>query len=212
MGVDLVPQALLLERCAKAGFQQNRIERFEQIIDGAELDTTRHAVQLGQGRNHDHGKIAQPRLILEPSEHLEPVDLRHHDVEQDEVEGVRLEPRDRLFAVTRGLDVDIALEIEMQLQRVDVVVVVIDDEDAGGSSLRSILGHRAVPMNAGRRTLDHVPLISNHRLASRAHGLLVPAEAVIPSLSWSGAFAGMTGGRQDIDVHPCGWFLGAESF
>jgi hypothetical protein len=67
-------------------------------------------------------------------------------------------------------------------------------------------------MNAGRRTLDHVPLISNHRLASRAHGLLVPAEAVIPSLSWSGAFAGMTGGRQDIDVHPCGWFLGAESF
>jgi hypothetical protein len=176
MSVDLVPQALLLERRAEAGFQQNRIERLEQIIDGAELDTTRHAVQLGQGRNHDHGKIAQPRLILEPGEHLEPIDLRHHDVEQDEVEGVRLEPGDRLLAIAGGLDIGITLEIEMQLQRVDVVVVVIDDEDAGRSSLRSILGHRAVPMNAGRRTLDHVPLISNHKLASRAHGLLVPAE------------------------------------
>ena len=165
MGVDLVAQALLLERRAEARFQQNRIEGLEQIVDGPELDATRHAVQLGQGRNHDHGKVAQPRLILEPGEHLEPIDLRHHHVEQDEVEAVRLEPRDRLFAVARSLDVGIALEIEMQFQRVDVVVVVIDDEDAGRSSLRSMLGHRAVPMNAGRRTLDHVPPISNHKLA-----------------------------------------------
>jgi hypothetical protein len=68
-----------------------------------------------------------------------------------------------------------------------------------------MLGHRAVPMNAGRRTLDDVPSISNHKLAPFAYDLLVPAEAVGLSFSWIPAFAGMNGA--DIDVHPCGWFL-----
>jgi len=153
MSVDLVPQALLLERRAEAGFQQNRIEGFEQIIDGAEFDATGHAVHLGEGRDHDHGEIAQPRLILQPGEHLKAVDFRHHHVEEDEVEGGRLDERNRFLAVARGLDVGVAFEIEMKLQRIAVVVVVIDDKDAGPSSHRSIVGHRAVPINAGNGTL-----------------------------------------------------------
>jgi len=36
----------------------------------------------------------------------------------------------------------------MKLQSIEVVVVVIDDEDAGVSSHRSIVGHRAVPINS----------------------------------------------------------------
>ena len=147
MGVDLVPQAFLFEGRSEARFQQNRIEGLEQIIDGAELDATRHAVHLGERRDHDHGEIAQPRLILEPGEHLKAVDFRHHHVEEDEVEGARLEERNRFLAVPGGRDIGVAFEIEMKLQRVAVVVVVIDDEDAGPSSHRSIVGHRAVPIN-----------------------------------------------------------------
>src|ERR671931_401686 len=143
-------------------------------------------------RKRFFSSVAQPRLILEPGEHLEPIDPRHHHVEQDEIEGVRLEPRDRLFAVARGLNVGVALEIEMQLQRVDVVVVVIDDKDAGRSSLRSMLAHRAVPMDAGRRTLDHVSSISNHKLAPCA-GLLIPAEAGGTQFLLDSAFAGRAG-------------------
>jgi len=86
-------------------------------------------------------------LILEPSEHLKAVDLRHHHVEEDEIEGVRLEPRNRLLAIARGLDIGVALEIEMQLQRVDVVIVVIDNEDPGRISCRLSAGHSAVPLN-----------------------------------------------------------------
>jgi hypothetical protein len=41
----------------------------------------------------------------------------------------------------------------MKRQRVAIVVVVIDDKDAGPSSHRSIVGHRAVPINAGNGTL-----------------------------------------------------------
>src|SRR5207244_12906842 len=44
-------------------------------------------------------------------------------------------------------DIGGAFEMEMKPQRVAVVVVLIDDEDAGPSSHRSIVGHRAVPIN-----------------------------------------------------------------
>src|SRR5215831_116010 len=92
---------------------------------------------------------SRSRLILEPGEHLKAVDFRHHHVEEDEVEGARLEEGNRFLAVPRGLDVGVAFEIEMKLQRVAVVVVVIDDKNAGPSSHRSIVSHRAVPINAG---------------------------------------------------------------
>jgi hypothetical protein len=148
MGVDLVPQPFLLEGGAEARFQQNWIERLEQIVDGAELDAARHAVHLGERRDHDNGEIAQPRLILEPGEYLESVDLGHHHVEKDEVEGAGLEARNRLLAVARGLDLGLTLEIEMKLQRIEVVVVVIDNEDAGRSSHRPVAAHGAVPIHA----------------------------------------------------------------
>src|SRR6516165_2178542 len=148
MGVDLVPQAFLFEGRSEARFQQNWIEGLEQIIDSAELDATRHAYLYGERRDHDHREIAQPRLILEPGEHLKAVDFGHHHVEEDEVEGGRLEERNRLLAVPGGRDIGVAFEIEMKLQSIEVVVVVIDDEDAGVSSHRSIVGHRAVPINS----------------------------------------------------------------
>src|SRR2546430_6383873 len=114
MGVDLVPQAFLFEGRSEARFQQNWIEGLEQIVDGAELDATRHAVHLGERRDHDHGEIAQPRLILEPGEHLKAVDFRHHHVEEDEVEGARLEERNRFLAVPGGRHIGVAFEIEMR--------------------------------------------------------------------------------------------------
>ena len=148
MGVDLVPQPFLLESGTEARLEQNRVERLEQIVDGAELDATRHAVHLRERRDHDDGKIAQPRLILQPGEHLESVDLRHHHIEKDEVEGAGLEARNRFLAVAGGLDLGIALEIEMKRQRIEVVIVVIDNEDAGRSSHQPIPGQRAVPIHA----------------------------------------------------------------
>jgi hypothetical protein len=44
-------------------------------------------------------------LVFDPGEHLIAVDLLHHDIEQDEIEGGRLQARDGFFAVMRGLDI-----------------------------------------------------------------------------------------------------------
>src|SRR5262249_60468841 len=85
------------------------------------------------------------------------VDFGHHHVEEDKVEGGRLEERNRFLAVPGGGDVGVAFEIEMKLQRIKVVVVVIDDKDAGVSSHRSIVGHRAVPINSNGTLAPAVP-------------------------------------------------------
>ena len=129
----------------RRAFNSTGLNGFEQIIDRAELDAAHHAVHLVERRDHDDREIAQPGLILQPGEHLIAVHLRHLHVEQDEVEGFALEPRDRLLAVLRGFDIAVTLEIEVERQRVAIVVVVIDDEDARALSVWSMTGHRALP-------------------------------------------------------------------
>ena len=171
MRLDLVAQPLLLERGAEPSLEQHRVERLEQIVDRAELDAAHHAVHLVERRDHDHRKIAQTRLILEPVQHPIAVDLRHHHVEQNQVEFLTAEPRDRFLAVVGGLDPGVAFELEIEREGVAVVVVVIDDQDARPLLCRSIVGHRCHPIRAGgerggetrqvdRQALRHRPALN----------------------------------------------------
>ena len=93
------------------------------------------------------GRSLQAPLILQPAQHLIAVDLRHHHVEQDDVEAFLVQPRDRLLAVLGDLDIGVALQLEIERERIAVVVVVIDDEDAGAGSRRV----RHTRPGAGRR-------------------------------------------------------------
>ena len=107
-----IVQALALQRCPDARAQQHRVERLLQIVFGAELDAPDHALEFRQGRDHDHGYVAPRRVRLEPLQDLEAVELRHHDVEEHEIERPRLEALERLFAVGRLLEIGVAFPPE----------------------------------------------------------------------------------------------------
>ena len=135
---QLVVEALLLEAGADAGSQEDRVERLRQVVRRAQLDAADDALQLVHGRDHDHGDGPQPVVGLELLQHLVAVDLRHHDVQQNEVERARSQQLQRLATVPRGADVRVPLTAEALGQGVEVVLVVVDDEQR-----RPVLAHRA---------------------------------------------------------------------
>ena len=71
--------------------QQDRIERFGQIVFGPQLDTADHAADLVESRQHDDRNVAQARIRLQLFQYLIAVHLRHHDIEQNKVERIRLD-------------------------------------------------------------------------------------------------------------------------
>ena len=81
------------------------------------------------GRDHDHRDMPQLLVGLELLEHLVAVQLRHHDVQQDEIEPLGAEAVQRLPSVYGGGNVGVALPLEPAGERVAVVFVVVDDEE-----------------------------------------------------------------------------------
>jgi len=73
-----------------------------------------------------YGMSARPR----PG-NLVPVQIRHHQIEQDEAEFFLLDQRNRLVSTGRASDPLVTIGFEHQSQRVSVVLIVIDDKDAG---------------------------------------------------------------------------------
>ena len=96
--VDLfaIAKALLVEAGVDARPQQHRIEGLGQVVLGARLDTADDAVDLVDGRDHDHRHPVHPRVGLEARQHLEAVHVRHHQVEEDQIEILGLHLRQRL--------------------------------------------------------------------------------------------------------------------
>ena len=70
-------------------------------------------------------------VALEATADLDTVEVRHHDVEQDQVGTVLCHRGQRLLAVG-GLQRRIAMGLEPRHDDVAVDLVVIDDEDARG--------------------------------------------------------------------------------
>ena len=73
-----------------------------------------------------YGMSARPR----PG-NLVPVQIRHHQIEQDETELFLLDQRNCFVSAGRASDPLVTIGFEHQLQRVSVVLIVIDDKDAG---------------------------------------------------------------------------------
>jgi hypothetical protein len=65
---------------------------------------------------------------------LIPIEIRHHQIEQDEAEVLLLDERDRLVSAGCAGDPLVTIAFEQQLQRVSIVLIVIDDEDTGDIS------------------------------------------------------------------------------
>ena len=123
--------ALALQAGADPGAQQDRVERLGQVVLGARLDAADHAVGLLQARDHDHRDGVQALVRLEPLEHLEAVEIGHHQIEQDQVE---LLEREKLERAPAGLGAGhlVAVARQAAKQQVAVAGVVVDHQDPAG--------------------------------------------------------------------------------
>jgi hypothetical protein len=125
----LIAPALLLETGADPRLEEHRVERLRQVVVGAELNAAHHAVYVVERRDHDHRDVAQPGIVLEAPQDLKAAHLRHHDVEEDQIDGLAAQAIKGVAAVDRGH----ALVVEeLQLLREDVAVerLVVDDQDS----------------------------------------------------------------------------------
>src|SRR5262249_3031037 len=89
------------------------------------------AVDLVDGGNHDHGDVPQLLVRLHGREHLVAVHVRHHDVEQHEIEPPGVEQVQSLTGVGGRGDVEIALACQPSAQRESIVLDIVDDEQRG---------------------------------------------------------------------------------
>ena len=127
-----VAQRLLLESRRDAGAQQRRIERLEDEVLRAQLDAADDRFDFAErGNDHDR-QIVDAAVRLEPLEHAEAVELRHHDIEQHEIEIPAFDRRQGLDPVGRLLDLVDAEALQPAHQQVPVLRHVIDDQDRGG--------------------------------------------------------------------------------
>ena len=126
----LVPEALLLEAGADPGTEQHGVARLGEIVLGPELDRADDAGRLVERRDHQDRDVAPVRVLLEPRQHRGPVEVRHHDVEEDEVDRLGLEDRERLGSALGHAD-PMALSREAPRQELAVLLVVVDHQDRG---------------------------------------------------------------------------------
>src|SRR5262249_1533514 len=86
-------------------------------------------VSVRVGADHDDRNISVVRIALGRFENLVSVQVRHHQIEQDETELFLLDQRDRLVSTSRASDPLVAIGFQHQLQRVSFVLIVVDDKD-----------------------------------------------------------------------------------
>ena len=84
----LVERVLVLPAPQGGGDAQQQlglVDRLGQEVVGAGLDGAVDVAGLVEGGDHEDGDVARRRVRREALAHLEAADLRHHDVEQDQV-------------------------------------------------------------------------------------------------------------------------------
>src|SRR6188472_4182536 len=90
LALELV-EAYLREARADTWTKQHRIERLWQVVIRADLDATDDALGLVDARDHDHRNILQRGVALYVLQYRDAVELRHDNVEQDDVVRVVVE-------------------------------------------------------------------------------------------------------------------------
>jgi hypothetical protein len=104
------------------------LEWFVDEVHGAEIEAARLLKRFVECREKNDRGIARARIGLETGAGFEPVDVGHHDVEQDEIGPRALGDRDRVLAAARG-EQTVALPLERLIEHVQIRRVVVDEQD-----------------------------------------------------------------------------------
>ena len=169
-----VAQALALQGRIDPGAQQHGVERLGQEVVRPGLDGADRPVHLLHGRHHDDrqrpGGFPRPQV----PQHVDAVQARHDEVEQQQVEGLGVQARERFLARRAGLH-RVAVAGEAARQQVQVRHVVVHHEDAagdGGLQDGVVEQHRPDDL----RGLLHGGRIDRQLLGLRGFGGLGPHE------------------------------------
>ena len=127
------------------GHQLGRVERLDQVVVGARPQAADLLLDLAFSGEHDDRDVAGgPFLGPDLRRHLVAVELREHDVEEDQVRSLGAPQAEPLRAVG-GNDDFVALLLQRVLKQALHVGVIVDDEDLGRHQSPSR------PLTPGRR-------------------------------------------------------------
>ena len=123
-----VVEPLLRQPGVDARTKEGRVEGLRQVVVGTDLDAANDAVDLVDCRDHDHGDVLGARRRLELLERRDPIELRHEDVEQDDIGRLLGEELERFATVRCGTNC-VAFVLEQAPEQLPADVVVVRDQD-----------------------------------------------------------------------------------
>jgi len=129
--LELLLQAFDPQHRLEPRLELREVDRLRDVIVRARLESLDLVLGRVERRLHDDRNERQRFVRLDPAGDFDTVDLRHHDVEQDQVRRGRIDLVQRLRAVA-GRFRPVPPRFEPRPQQLDIVLVIVDDQDAGG--------------------------------------------------------------------------------
>ena len=121
------------EHAADARQQLGRVERLDDVVVRADREPLELVGRQPAGRQDDHRDGGGPRVLAELPRELEPVDVGHHHVGEDQVGRLPPDQVERLLTVVRDPHAEPGGG-ELDLEQPGDERVVVDDEE--------VLAHR----------------------------------------------------------------------
>ena len=141
-----VSKPLLPESGVDSRAQDDGVERFGEVVVGALLDAADDAVRLVDGRDHDHRHVLRAGRCFQLLEDGDAIELRHDDVEKDDVARLLAEELQRLPAVRRSAN-RVTVLLEEASEQLSADAVVVGNEDRRGHVVRVILASPRAAVN-----------------------------------------------------------------
>ena len=132
--LQLVLEALDAQHRREPRLQLGEVDRLRDVVVGTGLESLDLVLRRIEGRLHDDRDEREVVVAFDAARDFDPVDLGHHDVEQDQIRVFLLDLLQRFFTVARR-DRRVAPRFEPRLEQFDVVLVVVDDQNAAGMLL-----------------------------------------------------------------------------
>ena len=103
------------------------IDRLGDIVVRTEPKPLDHVAALALRGDHDDGQVGRRASLAHAAQDLKAVQVRHHDVEQDQVKRLVLDQVERHPTVFGGRDA-VAMELETATEHVTVELFIVDQE------------------------------------------------------------------------------------
>ena len=125
---DLLDGALQGDLGGDPGDDDGEVDRLGHVVVGTEAEGADDILGVVLRRRHDDRQVGRRPVSAEDLQNLEPVEPRHHHVEQDDVERPLADQPERVRPVATGHRV-VARPLEPSREQVAIVRVVIHDQD-----------------------------------------------------------------------------------